>query len=210
MNKKIHTYTDVMHVIPFRNKTISMKNKVSMKKMIILVMILACTAGVHAQKLISKNGHVRFYSHTPVEDIEGNNRQVVSILNRETGDLQVQLLVKSFEFEKKLMQEHFNENYMESDTWPKSTFKGKIEGLNAVDFSADGTYPVTVTGNLTVRDVTRPVEIKGKIVVSKGQVSAESSFHLKPEDYGIIIPDVVRDNIAKEFEVFVTIPYTGN
>lgn len=181
-----------------------------MKRIIILGMIVACSAGLHAQKLISKNAHVRFYSHTPVEDIEGDNRQVVSILNTETGDLQVQLLVKSFEFEKKLMQEHFNENYMESDTWPKSTFKGKIENINTVDFSADGTYPVHVTGSLTIRDITRSIQMEGKIVVSKGQVSAESSFRIKPEDYGVTIPDVVRDNIAKEFEVFVSVPYTGN
>jgi len=93
---------------------------------LIIIALTAIFASVNAQKLVSKNSHIWFFSHTPMEDIEGHNRQAVSILDPATGDLVFNLLVKSFEFKVALMQEHFNENYMESDKFPKAAFKGKL------------------------------------------------------------------------------------
>lgn len=178
-----------------------------MKTVVLFVTVLLMNTGLYAQKLISKNGHIWFYSHTAVEDIEAHNHQSVSILNTETGDLQFSLLVKSFEFEKKLMQEHFNENYMESDEFPKASFKGKIVNLNNVDFEKDGTYKANVTGDLTIHGVTKNVSAEATITVKDKKVSAQSKFVVTPKDYSIEIPSVVEEKIAKEIEVTVEVDY---
>lgn len=125
-----------------------------------------------------------------------------------SGEMVFQVLIKSFHFEKALMEEHFNENYMESEKFPKSVFKGKITNLASVDFSKPGKYDVTVEGDLNMHDVTNKVTAKGTIEVVAGGVNASSKFNIVPEDYKINIPGVVRDNIAKNLEVTVTMKYT--
>jgi hypothetical protein len=92
----------------------------------------------NAQKFMTKNGYIGFYSHTPVEDIKADNNQVASVLDVSTGEIAFQVLIKSFQFEKALMQEHFNENYLESDKFPRSTFSGKITNISEVNFSKTG------------------------------------------------------------------------
>ena len=179
-------------------------------RIIILSLLLGFTQILSAQKLISKNGHIWFYSHTPIEDIEAHNHQAVSILNPATGSIQFSLLIKSFEFKKKLMQEHFNENYMESDEYPKAAFTGIIDNLAAINFNKDGEYPAKVSGELTIHGVTRDVNIMGNIYVKSGVVNAVSSFMVSPGDYNISIPDLVRDHIAKEIEVSVDVTYNTN
>jgi polyisoprenoid-binding protein YceI len=106
------------------------------------------------------------------------------------------------------MEEHFNENYMESDKFPKSVFKGKITNLSSVDFSKNGTYDVTVEGDLTIHDVTNKISTKGTIEVLTGGINASSKFKIVPEDYKINIPGVVREKIDKSLEVTVTMKYT--
>jgi polyisoprenoid-binding protein YceI len=165
---------------------------------------------VQAQKYISKNGHIWFYSHTPMEDIEGHNRQAVSILDASTGDIVFNLLIKSFEFKVALMQEHFNENYMESDKIPKASFKGKITNLDKINFKKDGSYPAEVTGDLTIHGVTKPVTTKGTLVVQNGSITAKAKFVVTAHDYDIAIPSVVENKIAKEIEINVDVTYTAN
>jgi polyisoprenoid-binding protein YceI len=106
------------------------------------------------------------------------------------------------------MEEHFNENYMESDKIPKSSFKGKITNLSSVDFLKNGTYDVTVEGDLTIHDVTNKIITKGTLEVVTGGINANSKFKIVPEDYKINIPGVVRDKIDKNLEVTVTMKYT--
>jgi polyisoprenoid-binding protein YceI len=178
-----------------------------MKFRIIILAILTISSLASAQKYISKNAHIFFYSYTPLEDIEANNNQVASILDAATGTLQFSLLVKSFEFKKTLMGEHFNENYIESDKFPKASFNGKITNFDKVDLKKDGSYPVEVKGDLTLHGVTNPVTINGTIDVSKGIVSAKSKFNVVPQDYKISIPDLVKDKIAKEITVSVDVTY---
>ena len=101
---------------------------------------LISTFSLQAQKYMTKNGNIKFYSETPMETIEATNNQVNAALDTQTGDLVFKVLIKSFQFEKALMQEHFNENYMESDKMPNSTFKGKVTNLSAIDFTKEGTY----------------------------------------------------------------------
>lgn len=179
-----------------------------MKRLLLLVFFLNLIIAANAQKYITKNGFISFYSHTPLEEIKAENNQVVSALDVSTGELVFQALIKSFHFERALMEEHFNENYMESDKIPKSSFKGKITNLSAVDFTKPGTYNVTVDGDLTIHDVTNKVSVKGTVEVVSGGVNANSKFSVVPEDYKITIPGVVRNKIDKTLEVTVAMKYT--
>lgn len=106
------------------------------------------------------------------------------------------------------MEEHFNENYLESDKFPKSTFTGKIVNLSDINFSKPGTYNANVEGDITIHGVTKKVTAKGTIEVVDGGINATSKFNIAPEDYNITIPSVVRNNIAKIVEVTVTTRYT--
>jgi polyisoprenoid-binding protein YceI len=157
---------------------------------------------------MTKNGYIGFFSHTSMEDIKGDNNQVVGALDINTGDMVFQALIKSFHFDRALMEEHFNENYMESDKFPKSVFKGKITNLASVDFSKNGTYNVTVEGDLTIHDVTNKISTKGTLEVISGGINANSKFNIIPEDYKINIPGVVREKIDKSLEVTVSMKYT--
>jgi len=177
--------------------------------MIILVM-LSVFQIAGAQKVVTKSGHIWFYSHTPLEEIEAHNRQVVSIIDETTGEISFMLLVKSFEFKRALMQVHFNENYMESDKYPKSTFKGKITNLDKIDFKKDGIYPAEVSGDLTVHNVTKPFAYKGTIEIKGGVVSAKAKFTTTPREFNITIPAVVENKIAKEIQVTVEATYASN
>lgn len=179
-----------------------------MKRLFILFFFLNIVFAVNAQKYMTKNGFIGFYSHTPMEDIKADNNQVAGVLDTSTGEMVFQALIKSFHFDRALMEEHFNENYMESDKFPKASFKGKITNLSAVDFSKNGTYNVTVEGDLTIRDATNKISIKGTLEVVTGGINANSIFNIVPEDYKIKIPGVVREKIDKNLEVTVTMKYT--
>lgn len=180
-----------------------------MKFKLIILLFILCPL-LTAQKYIARNGHVWFFSHTPVEDIEAHNNQAVSILDPATGDLEYTLLIKSFEFKKALMQEHFNENYMESDKFPKSSFKGKISNLDKIDFNKNGEYQAEVKGDLTIHGVTKPVNVNGTVIVNGKNVTSKAKFIVAPKDYDIKIPAVVEKNIAKEIDVNVDVTYTLN
>lgn len=179
-----------------------------MKRIVFLLTLILSILPVNGQKYITKNGYIGFFSHTAVQDIKADNNQVASVLDTSTGELVFQVLIKSFHFEKALMEEHFNENYMESDKYPKSAFRGKITNPSSVDFSKPGKYDVTVEGELTIHDVTNSVSAKGTIEVTDSGVTANSKFNIVPEDYKINIPGVVRDDIAKNLEVTVAMNYT--
>jgi polyisoprenoid-binding protein YceI len=179
-----------------------------MKRLFFIILLLGLFLSVNAQKYMTKNGYIGFFSGTPVEDIKADNNQVASVIDISTGEVVFQVLIKSFKFGKALMEEHFNENYMETEKFPKSTFKGKITNLTTVDFSKPGQYDVTVEGDLNIHDVTNKISVKGSINVVSGGINANSKFTIIPEEYKINIPGVVRNNIAKAIEVTVTMKYT--
>lgn len=156
---------------------------------------------------MTRSGQVSFFSKTPMENIEAVNNEVTSMLNTSTGEIVFAVLVKSFRFEKALMEEHFNENYMESDRLPKSTFQGKITNLASIDFGKDGTYSVSVEGDLTIHGVKQHVTTNGTAVVSKGKVIMTSLFTVKPSDYKIEIPALVEEKIAKTLDIKVNCQY---
>jgi hypothetical protein len=179
-----------------------------MKRLFFLLLFLNIIFAANAQKFMTKNGYIGFYSKTSMEEIKADNNQVVGALDTSTGEMVFQALIKSFHFDRALMEEHFNENYMESDKFPKSVFKGKITNLSSVNFAKSGTYDVTVEGDLTIHDITNKVSIKGTIEVISGGINANSKFNIIPEDYKINIPGVVREKINKNLEVTVTMKYS--
>ncbi len=156
-----------------------------------------------AQKYYTKNGSISFFSKTSLENIKADNNQVLSVLNAQTGEVQFSVLIKSFHFEKALMEEHFNENYLESEKFPKATFKGSITDIGRVNFGTDGMYTVPVSGDMTMHGVTKKVVTTATITIKAGKVSATSKFFVKLADYNISIPSIVKDNIAESVEVTV-------
>ncbi|RMG59603.1 MAG: YceI family protein [Bacteroidetes bacterium] len=180
-----------------------------MKSYLFAFLALVLTTGtLSAQsRYMTRTGTITFFSHTPIEDIEATNNQVSSILDAGSGDMVFAVLMKSFQFEKALMQEHFNEKYVESDKFPKAQFKGSLTNLDAIDFGKPGTYPAQVTGKLTIHGVTQDVETEGTIVVTEGGVQAQAKFPITLADYDISIPAVVRDNIAKVVDITVEMNY---
>ncbi|HUS03898.1 MAG TPA: YceI family protein [Chitinophagaceae bacterium] len=179
-----------------------------MKKQITAIFITTLfTLSASAQTYITRNGRITFFSKAPVENIEANNNQVTSILDTKKGEFAFIALTKSFKFKKALMEEHFNENYMESNTFPKANFKGTITDLSKVNFSNDGTYPVTVRGDLAIHGVTKNIEVPATITISQGKISAASKFTVKVKDYNIKIPTTVVNNIAETITITVDCKY---
>lgn len=175
-----------------------------MRTLIALLILLPALAGAQT-KMFTKKGKVSFYSETSVEKIEAHNNRVTAVLEKESGRIEFSMLITAFEFEKALMQEHFNENYMESAKFPKSIFKGTITNIKDVDFTKDGEYAVKVEGDLTIHGVTKKVAETGKIIIKSGKVSASSSFNVALKDYNITVPSVVGAKIAEVIKVSVFI-----
>lgn len=170
-----------------------------MKKNISIVTFLVITGLAFGQKYKTTTGSVSFFSKATLEDIAAKNNQATALLDVSNGNLAFIVLIKSFEFDKSLMQTHFNDNYMQSDTYPKSTFDGKISNHADVNYSKNGTYNVNVAGKLTIHGVTKEVNNSGSIAVSGSNITLTSSFKVKLEDYGIK-NDKIK-NIASEIEV---------
>lgn len=179
-----------------------------MKRLIVAILLNLVFAACFAQHVfMTRNGQISFYSKTPMENIEAINNEVNSILNPATGDIVFAVLIKSFRFERALMEEHFNENYMESAKLPKSTFQGKIINLKDVDFGKDGTYPATVEGDIIVHGVKQRIKSSGTIVIAKGKIAVVSAFSLNPKDFNIEIPSLVAEKIARTIDVKINCHY---
>ena len=172
-----------------------------MKKLVILVSILSIYTASIAQTFIAKNASIRFFSTTPVENIDATTKTAVALLNTSTGMLTFKASNKSFIFPDKLMQEHFNENYMESDKYPNAEFTGTIE--NMPNLSKDGVYNVNVKGKFTVHGVSKDRTIPSTLTVKGGKITGYSKFMVKCVDHDIEIPKIVLAKIAESIEVTV-------
>ena len=158
-------------------------------------------------RYFTRTGNISFFSEELIENIEAHNKQVSSFISLESGEMVFSVPMKAFQFRKALMQEHFNENYVESDKFPKSTFKGTIENITAINLQQAGIYNVKVSGQLTIHGVTKPVSSAGTLEVKDGKILAKSTFNVVPEDYNIEIPLLVRNHIAKIIQVTVNLVY---
>jgi hypothetical protein len=157
-----------------------------------------------AQRYTVADGLISFYSSAPMEDIRAENRKVASLLNVATGEVAFSVPINQFQFRKKLMQEHFNEKYMESDKYPRATFSGRISGFNP---SAAGMQQVQANGMLTIHGVTRPLQVTGSMERREDRLFVNSTFKVKLADYAIKIPQLLWQNIAEEVEVTVELWY---
>ena len=177
-----------------------------MYRTILLAVFTLALGQAQAQKYLTREGYIKFYGSTAMENIEATTKQASSVIDASNNAIVFQVLLNSFGFEKALMQEHFNENYVESEKYPKAVFKGKIEG--DVDYGKPGTYDVMVKGNMNLHGVDKTVETKAKVIIEDDDVvKLSATFKLVPEEYDIAIPDVVREKIAKEMEVTVKCKY---
>lgn len=176
-----------------------------MKKIVLIIFVLLMTNTSFAQRYLSKTGSVSFYSDAPLEKIEAQNHQVNCALDTQSGFFVVKILMRSFIFEKALMQEHFNEDYVESDKFPNAFFKGKIVNLKDINFSKSGIYPAVIEGQMTIHGITQSVKAKGTFTISKNGILARAKFPLKIGNYGISIPDVLTGKIATEVEISTNI-----
>lgn len=188
-------------------KLLLVLNSQKMKKLVLSILTVFLALSLNAQKFMTSAGYVYFFSETPVENIKADNFSVSSILDTPTGELVFKVPIKSFDFEKKLMQEHFNENYLESDKFPDASFKGKIVNLSEVNFEKEGRYKAVVQGQLTIHGVTKDVKSDGQIDVAGGKIYAKSTFFVAPEDYNIEIPNLVKNKIAKSILISVDMKY---
>ncbi|MEJ7626457.1 MAG: YceI family protein [Ferruginibacter sp.] len=178
-----------------------------MKRISFISILLLLTSNLFAQKAYTKNGNITFFSKSPLENIEAKNNQVMSVLNSQTGEIQFSVIIKAFHFKKALMEEHFNENYMESKKFPKAIFKGIITDVAKVNFSKDGSYPVVSSGDFTLHGITKKITTPGVITIKNGIASASSKFKVKLKDYGITVPKLVKDNIAENIDISVACTY---
>ncbi|TCD13012.1 YceI family protein [Pedobacter frigidisoli] len=156
---------------------------------------------VKAQSYLSSNVKTSFFSSTPIEDIKAASNKTTAVLIAKTGEFAFLVSMKSFEFEKKLMQEHFNENYIESDKYPTASFKGNIQPN--IDWSKDGEYNVVAKGILSVHGVSKPRTIATKISLKNGIATIASAFDVACVDHDIKIPTLVFTKIAKVISVKV-------
>lgn len=174
-----------------------------MKKIFFLAAIVL-SVNVQAQdKYFTKSGSIAFESKAPLENIEAKHKSVTSVLDTKTGNMQFAVLMKGFEFEKALMQEHFNENYVESHKFPKAEFKGQIINNDEINYGKDGTYPAKVKGKLTLHGETKDVEAAGTITVKNGKVLTSSTFNILLSDYKVEIPRIVKENISNSVKIIV-------
>lgn len=170
------------------------------------IFIGATICAIGQSKYFTKAGKISFFSKSSMENIEAVNNKVVSVLDIATGQIEFAVLMKGFEFEKALMQEHFNENYVESDKYPKAIFKGMIENSKAILLTTDNVTTVKVNGTLTMHGVTNPVNTTATITVKSGVVAASCNFSIALVDYKITIPAIVAEKINKKIAVVITIP----
>jgi len=164
-----------------------------MKKSILAIVSVFALAA-NAQVFNTSTGNVNFVSKTKFEEFSATNSQVSAAISADKGVIQFKVPVNSFQFEKALMQTHFQENYMESATFPTSTFKGKIKDLAAVKFHVDGVYEVMAEGTLEMHGVAKEISVPGKITVKGTSVNLHADFPILCSDYGIKIP---KNNVSQ-------------
>lgn len=169
------------------------------KNILVLVWALLISQASFAQLYFTQTGKTSFFSKTPLEDISAVNSTVSSILNTATNDIAVRMNINQFRFPNRLMEEHFNENYLESEKFPVATFKGKI--AEKIDFTKEGTYDVTAKGVMMIHGVSKEKVLTGKLTVGKDNISIDTNFEIALVDYKIDVPKLVWEKIAEKIAV---------
>lgn len=170
-----------------------------MKNIVLSLLAIISGSNMFAQIYIAKNCEISFFSAAPLENIAAINKAAKPILNTSTNDIQTKIAMTAFVFEKPLMQEHFNENYVESEKFPYATFKGKIN--ENIDWKKDGEYKTTSTGTLDLHGIQKNITIVGTVKVTGPEIIIFAKFNIHIADYGIKIPSLYIKNIAEDVEV---------
>ncbi len=170
-----------------------------MKKIILLSVIALMTQSLAAQIFLAKTCEISFFSQSPLENITAVNKVSKPILNTATNDIQVKIPIIGFKFEKPLMEEHFNENYMETEKFPNAIFKGKIN--ETIDWSKDGEYKVTVSGKLSLHGVDKDRTFEGTVKIKGQEITISTKFNIHIADHNIKVPSLYVKNIAEDVEV---------
>jgi YceI-like domain len=180
----------------------------SMKRILGATALLLLTSfAVNAQeRWYTKEGKVAFYCDGSAEKIEAFTNKGVCVIDATTGQVEMSVLMKAFTFEKALMQEHFNENYVESDKFPKAVFKGTAEDVASVKWTTDGVYPLKLKGQMTLHGVTKDFTTAATITVKGGKPIGNTTFIITLADYNIEIPKVVQDKVTEKVRIVVDAP----
>jgi len=177
-----------------------------MKKSLILAALVIATGSLFAQKKTTTSATVAFDASTSLDALpKAENKTVIAAIDTKAGTVQFEAAVKNFAFSNPTMQEHFNSgNWLNSEKFPTFTFSGKIEDLSKVNFAKDGSYTTTVSGNLTVKDVTKTVTAPATVVVAKGAVSAKTAFSIVLADYGVTGAPITAGKVAAQPKITVS------
>jgi polyisoprenoid-binding protein YceI len=181
-----------------------------MKNLFFVALIVMGFTSIKAQdKYFTKDASINFdaTAKSSPETIAGKSTTGSSVIDGATGNMEFAVLIKSINFEKALMQEHFNENYLESSKFPKAMFKGKIDNLKDINFKKDGTYKANISGNLTIHGVTKPVKTTANFQVNGQRINATTDFSVVMKDYKVSIPSLVKDKVAKTATIQVEANY---
>ena len=179
------------------------------KSFLTIVAVIAISLTAFAQKQVSANTHMKFFSTTPAEDIEANNYKAVSTIDPSTGDIVFSVPMQSFEFEKSLMQKHFNsKKFLNTKANPKAKLIGKVVNVEAIKFNKNGTYTAKVKGNLTINGVSKPITENVKFTIAEGKINLTSKFNITLADYEVAFEKgKPSTNISKTVEVTVEANY---
>jgi polyisoprenoid-binding protein YceI len=177
-----------------------------MKNLLVMVFTVLVALTGFGQKFYTKSGQINFDATSPSspEKIEGINRSGTCVVDTKSGNMQFAALMKGFAFERALMEEHFNENYVESHKYPKAEFKGEIKNSDKVDFTKDGNYTVKIKGKLTMHGESKDVETEAKIIIQNGKIKATADFNVLLSDYKVSIPGLVADKVSKTAKISVS------
>jgi len=177
---------------------------------VLFIFIATLSFGQSGDKLVSTNTHIKFFSSTPAEDIESNNYATTSTINAGNGAVVFSVPMQGFQFEKSLMQKHFNQKkFLDTKTYPNARLVAVITNLDEIDFSTDGTYDAVIEGDLTIRGVTNKIKENGTVTVKGDMIKANTVFNVKLADYEIgfdkgkpstNIADVIEVTVLAEYE----------
>lgn len=175
---------------------------------ILLAFTLLTVLSARAQPVyMSKSAVISFFAGTAVEDIDATNEKALSFFNTETGEVVISIPNKDFHFRRSLMEEHFNENYMETGKFPKSEFKGKINNIKSFNFTEAGPFQVSVTGQLNIHGVSKERTIDVTVRKEGNRLIAETKFKVQLEDHKIDRPKILWEKIAESVEVNANLAY---
>ncbi|WP_026710892.1 YceI family protein [Flavobacterium filum] len=172
-----------------------------MKKNLTLLLLVITVSAFAQDKMITKTGKITFEASVPsFEEVKATNESVSCVLNTKTGEIAALALQKFFRFRIALMEEHYNENYVESDKFPKATFKGIIEKFSATNLDKNG-KDYTIKGTLELHGKTKEIQITAKISKTDKGIEIKSDFAVNADDFAIEIPSIVSKKVSKKVNI---------